>query len=149
MMDARVREIPSWLEQCRTYSALLASVKAAQGPEDLRVARRTAWRAELKGQIRDTQAIHLTIARGAMRKALRCRTFQAVARLEEAFAQIHVQEFPNINDARFFFEWLLVARRTKLFNESEFGKSVGRLFKRNPKLIVAMLPGGLLSVKVE
>jgi len=55
--------------------------------------------------------------------------------LEKAYARIHLDLFEGDEKAaKFFFSWLLVDRKMKLYYESQFGQGVKVLFKTHPKL---------------
>ena len=129
-----------------TYRELLQMTKKATSAIELLDARREANLAEMNGTLSTTQSALLMVARSAMRKALRCQTFTAVARLEVAYARLHSDDPLFGGDARWFFLDLLVTRRMVLFYQSPFGESVSRLFKTHPKLIGATLNNQMLSV---
>ena len=129
-----------------TYRELYQMTKKATSAIELLDARRETNLAEMNGTLSTTQSALLMVARQAMRKALRCQTFTAVARLEVAYARLHSDDPLFGGDARWFFMDLLVIRRMVLFYQSPFGESVSRLFKTHPKLIGATLNNQMLSV---
>lgn len=122
-----------------TYREILQSIKDAKTAEDIQESRRQSNFAELNGDLSMTEISLLGIARDAMRHALRCRTFSAVARLEHAYARIYKRELGS--GAFHFFTWLLVNRRMKLYHASAFGQQVKRLFTTHPKLVLASIDG--------
>jgi len=129
-----------------TYRQLYQMTKKATSAIELLDARREANLAELNGTLSTTQSALLMVARSAMRKALRCQTFTAVARLEVAYEKLHNDDPLFYGNARWFFMDLLCTRRMVLFYQSPFGESVSRLFKTHPKLIGATLNNQMLSV---
>jgi hypothetical protein len=122
-----------------TYRELLQMTKKATSAIELLDARRETNLAELNGTLSTTESALLMVARAAMRKALRCTTFTAVARLEEAYEKLHSDDPLFDGEARWFFMDLLVTRRMVLFYQSPFGDSVSRLFHTHPKLIGATI----------
>ena len=128
------------------YRRILQMTKDSTSAIALLESRKEANLAELNRTLSTTQSALLMVARQAMRKALRCQTFTAVARLEVAYARLHSDDPLFGGDARWFFMDLLVTRRMVLFYQSPFGESVSRLFKTHPKLIGATLNNQMLSV---
>ena len=127
------------------YRRILQMTKEATSAIALLESRREANLAELNGAISITQSALLMVARSAMRKALRCQTFTAVARLEVAYEKLHNDDPLFDGSARWFFMDLLVIRRMVLFHQSPFGESVERLFHTHPKLIAATFDGKMFS----
>lgn len=128
-----------YCSQLKEYRRILDLTREAKDAIQLLDARKEANLAICNGTISSTQEAILCVARGAMRKALHCQTFGAVARLEEAYTQIHADDPLFQGEPRWFFMTLLIIRRMKLFDESPFGNSVHQLFQTHPKLILATI----------
>lgn len=123
-----------------TYRAILLKTKGAETLPELLDGRREANLAELNGTLTMSEVTLLLVARHAVRKALQCRTFTAVALLRVAFARIHVGLFKLDGDpegaAEWFFNWLLTPRLMKLFYASQYGKGFTRRFSSPQRALI-------------
>ena len=129
-----------------TYREILLKTKQAKNSRDLLDVYLLAKEYELSDNATKNESYLLLAARSAVRKALECQTFTAVAKLEKAYAKIHRELFFDEKAAEFFFSWLLVDKRMKRFYESQFGQGVKILFKTHPKLTLAVLDERMVTV---
>lgn len=92
--------------------------------------------------VSENEAHIIRISLRAMRKALACRTFNGVGRLQKGFTKLYSKQ---VGEEDWFFGWLLAPRRMELYYGSPFGEEVTRLFKTKSNHI-QWLDGRFISV---